>query len=116
MEMIEVPTSAGAFPGFLARPTGEGPAPAVLVIMEAFGLNAHIKDVARRLAAEGYVALAPDLYWRGGKGRTVRYDPLPEAIALMQGLKDEEVVADVGGARTSGASLSCAATGSASPG
>src|SRR5439155_725032 len=85
-------TSAGAFPAFLARPTGEGPAPAVLVIMEAFGLNAHIKDVARRLAAEGYVALAPDLYWRGGKGRTVRYDQLPEAIALMQSLKDAEVV------------------------
>ena len=98
METIEVPTSAGALPAFLARPPGEGPAPAVLVIMEAFGLNAHIEDVARRLAAEGYAALAPDLYWRGGKGRTVRYDQLPEAIALMQSLKDDEVVADVGGA------------------
>jgi len=98
MEMIDVPTPAGAFPAFLARPTGQGAAPAVLVIMEAFGLNAHIKDVARRLAAEGYVALAPDLYWRGGKGRTVRYDQLPEAIALMQSLKDDEVVADVAGA------------------
>src|SRR5881409_1376166 len=98
MEMIEVPTSAGAFPAFLARPTGESPAPAVLVIMEAFGLNAHIKDVARRLAAEGYVALAPDLYWRGGKGRAVRYDQLPEAIALMQSLKDPEIVSDLGSA------------------
>jgi len=98
MEMIEVPTAAGAVPACLARPTGAGPAPAVLVIMEAFGLNAHIKDVARRLAAEGYVALAPDLYWRGGKGRTVRYDQLPEAIALMQSLKDDEVVTDIGGA------------------
>ena len=98
METIEVPTSAGALPAFLARPPGEGPAPAVLVIMEAFGLNAHIKDVARRLAAEGYVALAPDLYWRGGKGRAVRYDQLPEAIALMQSLKNDEVVADVAGA------------------
>src|SRR5881296_837253 len=98
MDTIEVPTPAGAMPAFLARPPGEGPAPAVLVIMEAFGLNAHIKDVARRLAAEGYVALAPDLYWRGGKGRTVRYDQLPEAIALMQSLKDPEIVSDLGGA------------------
>src|SRR2546427_2231408 len=98
METIEVPTPAGAMPAFLARPAGDGPAPAVLVIMEAFGLNAHIKDVARRIAAEGYVALAPDLYWRGGKGRAVRYDQLPEAIALMQSLRDDEVVADVGGA------------------
>src|SRR3989475_1833944 len=98
MEMNEVPTSADAYHTILARPTGEVPAPAVLVIMEAFGLNAHIKGVARRFAAEGYVALAPDLYWRGGKGRAVRYDQLPEAIALMQSLRDDEVLADVGGA------------------
>src|SRR5438094_9624793 len=98
VETIEVPTSAGALPAFLARPPGEGPAPAVLVIQEAFGLNDHIKDVARRIAGEGYVALAPDLYWRGGKGRTVRYDQLPEAIALMQSLKDPEIVSDLGSA------------------
>src|SRR5205823_12954610 len=49
MAPIEVPTSAGAPPAFLARPPGEGPAPAVPVIMEAFRHNAHIKDVARRL-------------------------------------------------------------------
>src|SRR5256885_7299191 len=95
MDTIEVPTPAGSMPAFLARPAGDRPAPAVLVIMEAFGLNAHIEDVARRLAAEGYVALAPDLYWHGGKGRAVGYDQLPEAIALMQSLKDAEVVADL---------------------
>ena len=98
MAKIEVPTAAGAMPAFIARPSGEAPAAAVLVIMEAFGLNAHIEDVARRIAAEGYVALAPDLYWRGGTGRAVRYDQLPEAIALMQSLRDDEVVVDVGGA------------------
>ncbi len=98
MARIEVPTAAGAMPVFMARPSGEAPAAAVLVIMEAFRLNAHIEDVARRIAAEGYVALAPDLYWRGGTGRAVRYDQLPEAIALMQSLRDDEVVADVGGA------------------
>src|SRR3990172_4435556 len=63
--------------------------------MEAFGLNGHIKDVAQRLAAEGYVTLAPDLYWRGGKGRTAGYDQLPAAIALMQSLNDKEIVDDV---------------------
>jgi carboxymethylenebutenolidase len=95
-EMIEVPATGGSMPAFLARPGGEGRTPAVLVIQEAFGLNPHIKDVTRRVAAEGYVALAPDLYWRGGKGRTVGYDQLAEAIGLMQSLKDPEVVADVG--------------------
>jgi len=85
-------------PAFLARPKGGAPAPGVLVIQEAFGLNDHIKDVARRIAGEGYIALAPDLYWRGGKGRTARYDQLPEAIGLMQSLKDPEIVSDVGSA------------------
>ena len=48
MDRIEIPTSAGTMPAFLAQPRGDTPAPAVLVIMEAFGLNAHIEDVARR--------------------------------------------------------------------
>jgi dienelactone hydrolase len=97
-EMIEVPASGGTMPALLGRPAAGAPVPAVLVIQEAFGLNGHIKDVARRVAAEGYVALAPDLYWRGGKGRTVGYDQLPEAIALMQSLNDAGIVADVGSA------------------
>jgi len=97
-EMIEVPASGGTMPALLARPAAGSRAPGVLVIQEAFGLNDHIKDVTRRIAAEGYVALAPDLYWRGGKGRTVGYDQLPEAIALMQSLNDKDVVSDVGSA------------------
>lgn len=97
-ETTEVPAGAGAMPAFVARPQGAGPFPAVLVIMEAFGLNPHIRDVARRLAAEGYVTLAPDLYWRGGRNRSVGYADLPQAIALMQSLRDDEIVADVGSA------------------
>lgn len=97
-EMIEVPTPAGAMPAFVARAVDGKPAPTVLVIMEAFGLNPHIKDVARRIAAEGYTALAPDVYWRGGPGRTAGYDELPKAIGMMQGLKDQDVATDVGSA------------------
>ncbi|MBK8047045.1 MAG: dienelactone hydrolase family protein [Anaerolineales bacterium] len=48
--------------GYLARPEGAGPWPALVVIQEWWGLNEHIKDVARRFANEGYVVLAPDLY------------------------------------------------------
>jgi carboxymethylenebutenolidase len=48
--------------GYLARPDQPGPLPAVVVIQEWWGLNDHIKDVTRRLAGEGFVALAPDLY------------------------------------------------------
>jgi carboxymethylenebutenolidase len=94
-EMIE---TAGGMPAYLARPKDGGRGPAILVIQEAFGLNDHIKDVTRRIAAEGYTALAPDVYWRGGKGRAVGYDELPAAIGMMQALKDTEVVADLAGA------------------
>jgi carboxymethylenebutenolidase len=93
-EMIDV----GGMPAYLARPAGAGPSSAVLVIQEAFGLNDHIKDVARRVAGEGYVALAPDLFYRGGKGRTAGYDQLPKALELMGSLKDDEIVADVASA------------------
>jgi carboxymethylenebutenolidase len=48
--------------GYLARPDESGPRPAVVVIQEWWGLNEHIKDVTRRFADEGFVALAPDLY------------------------------------------------------
>jgi carboxymethylenebutenolidase len=93
-EMIDV----GGMPAYVARPAAAGPSPAVLVIQEAFGLNDHIKDVTRRVAGEGYVALAPDLFYRGGKGRTAGYDQLPKALELMGSLKDDEIVADVASA------------------
>jgi carboxymethylenebutenolidase len=46
--------------GYLVQPTGNGPWPAVLVIHENRGLNPYIEDVARRLAVDGFLALAPD--------------------------------------------------------
>ena len=52
----------GTLTGYLARPAGDDKAPAVIVIQEWWGLNDNTKDIARRFAAEGFVALAPDLY------------------------------------------------------
>lgn len=49
-------------PGYLARPGDGGPHPGVVVIQEVWGLDEHIKDVTRRFANEGFVAVAPDLY------------------------------------------------------
>lgn len=96
--MVAVPTTAGTMPAFEARSPGASALPAVVVVQEAFGLNDNIKAVARRIAALGYVALAPDLYWRGGAGRSVGYDQLGEAIALMQSVGDADLIADVGSA------------------
>jgi len=52
--------SSGEMRGYLVTPSSDGPHPAVLVIHENRGLNPYIEDVARRLAAEGFIALAPD--------------------------------------------------------
>jgi carboxymethylenebutenolidase len=54
--------------GYLAHPTrAKAPLPALLILHEAWGLDAHIEDVTRRFASAGYAALAPDLYWNGGQ-------------------------------------------------
>ncbi len=63
-EPITFQGETARLPGYLARPEGDGPFPAVVVIHEAFGLNDQIRDVARRWAAEGYMALAVDLFGR----------------------------------------------------
>ena len=57
--------TVGATPGHLAVPAGSGPWPGMVVIHELFGLNTDVRAHADRLAAQGYLALAPDLY--GGK-------------------------------------------------
>jgi len=54
----------GEMPAFLAVPEGAGNAPAVIVIHERYGLTRHICELAERFAADGYVAIAPDLYFR----------------------------------------------------
>ena len=95
--MVKIKAADGDMPAFLARPTGAGKHPAVIVVIEAFGLNGHIKEVAGRIAAEGYVALAPDMYYRQPNG-VVGYDQLPEAIRLMTSLRDDSIVADVASA------------------
>jgi carboxymethylenebutenolidase len=97
-EKVSVETPSGAMPAQLARPATGGPFPAVIVVQEAFGLNQHIEDVAARLAGEGYVTLAPDLFHRGGPGRTAAYDDLPKALTLMGELDDKGIIEDMGAA------------------
>jgi len=56
----------GEIPAYYARPKGTGPFPTVLVVQEIFGVHEHIKDVCRRFAKQGYLAVAPALYAREG--------------------------------------------------
>jgi carboxymethylenebutenolidase len=77
--------------GFLARPDG-GPHPGVVVIPDVWGLSDHTRDVARRLAAEGFTVLAIDPYRKTGKGSFT--DP-PSALAWIRGLSDPLVLETV---------------------
>ncbi len=92
---VEIKTAEAAMPAHLAEPEGKGPFPGVVVIMEAFGLSPHICDIANRLAGEGYVALAPDFYYRDLPDNKADYDQLERAIGLMQKVDDEKFVDDM---------------------
>ena len=61
---VSIPVADGTLPGYLAKPTGPGPFPTILVIEEIFGVHEYIKDVCRRFAKLGYLAVAPELYAR----------------------------------------------------
>jgi carboxymethylenebutenolidase len=60
---IDIPTDGGTFQGYLSLPKG-GKGPGVVIIQEIFGVNSHIRSVADRYASAGYVAVAPDIFWR----------------------------------------------------
>lgn len=79
-------------PGYLCRPQADTSLPSVVVIQEWWGLNDHIKDVAERLAKEGFVTLAPDLY------RGVATSEPDEARKLSMELDRERAIADIQGA------------------
>ncbi|HXW84602.1 MAG TPA: dienelactone hydrolase family protein [Candidatus Binataceae bacterium] len=66
-------SDGGSFGGYLSRP-GAGRGPVVIVLQEIFGVNAHIRAVCDRYAEEGYLAFAPDIFWRVERGIELDYD------------------------------------------
>ena len=88
---IEFSSNGGTTTGYLAIPE-KGKGPGVVVIQEWWGLVDHIKDICDRLAAEGYVALAPDLY----HGKTTKSPD--EAGKLMMAIQIDQTEKDLRGA------------------
>ncbi len=73
-ERVAIPVGGATMGGYLARPAEQGPHPAVIVWMEIFGVNSHIRAVTERVAREGYVAVAPDFFHRTGADLELGYD------------------------------------------
>lgn len=99
MTNVTIPTLDGeaAFTGYIARPKGEAKA-AIIVIQEIFGVNPGIRQKCDKLAAEGYLALAPDLFWRLEPG--VELDPDIEsefqtALDLMGKFDQDQGINDI---------------------
>jgi carboxymethylenebutenolidase len=90
-KMVSYSSNGGQASGYLATPA-KGPGPGVVVIQEWWGLVPHIKKVADRLAGEGFLALAPDLY----HGKATRSPD--EAGKLMMALNVDQAARDIGGA------------------
>lgn len=82
---------------YLAQPSTPGTYPGIIVIQEVFGVNDHIKDVTRRLAKEGYIAIAPAIYQRQAPGFAVGYtaEDLEEGRKYKEQTKASELLNDI---------------------
>jgi carboxymethylenebutenolidase len=63
-QTLTIQTPDGAFQALVIRPATDAPAPVVVVIQEVFGVNDGIRQIAGQIAAQGYIAVCPDLFWR----------------------------------------------------
>ncbi|MGH7206306.1 MAG: dienelactone hydrolase family protein, partial [Nitrospiraceae bacterium] len=89
--MVQYPSDGVTVRAYMVGPKAKS-LPAIIVVQEWWGLNDHIKDVARRYAKEGYVAIVPDLYSR--LGNKVTADP-NEAGKLMGALQQQDGLKDL---------------------
>ena len=78
---------------YVARPQGT-PKAGLMVFQEAFGVNAHIRDVTERFAREGYLAIAPELFHRTAPGLEAGYSDFGAVMPHMQALRDPSLEAD----------------------
>lgn len=83
-ERMTYPSASRGVQAYLARPPSGQPWPAIIVIQEVFGLVAHIEDVARRFAQEGYLALAPDLYCHDPVRATLEGRDIEDAMPVRR--------------------------------
>lgn len=107
---IDIPTADGRMDAFVTHPEEGGPFPAVLVLMDIWGLREELFDIARRIATTGYHCTVPNFWYRRGKvryefrddnGRMRSLNAIPQSVqdemrANMSHLTDAMAVADIG--------------------
>ena len=90
---VKIKVADGEMPAYRAMPTGGKNLPTVLVVQEIFGVHEHIKDVCRRLAKEGYIAIAPELYAR--QGDVSKLKEIKDIFAIVSKVPDAQVMSDL---------------------
>jgi carboxymethylenebutenolidase len=95
---IEIPTSDGHMHSYLSEPDGGGPYPGVVVLQEAFGVNEYVRSVCDRLADEGYVAVAPELFHRTGTHLELPHGDWDQVKAHFTALTNDTLEEDIGAA------------------
>jgi carboxymethylenebutenolidase len=91
---VRIPVKDGEIPAYRAMPAGPGPFAVVLVVQEIFGVHEHIKDLCRRLAKSGYLAVAPELYARQGDVSGMK-DVQEILTAVVSKVPDAQVMSDL---------------------
>ena len=92
---VDIDVDGQNMEGYLTQPEASGRHPAVVVIQEVWGVNAHIQSVADRLPSQGYVALAPAMFHREGRMPVGLHEEMETAQGRMGRCTDDNIVADV---------------------
>src|SRR2546426_678480 len=91
---VKIPVESGEIPAYRAMPASGGPFPVVLVVQEIFGVHEHIKDICRRFAKSGHLAVAPELFAR--QGDVSKMPDINEIISkVVSKVPDAEVMSDL---------------------
>ena len=90
---VKIPVKDGIIPAYRARPTFGKDFPVILVVQEIFGVHAYIQDVCRRLAKLGYLAIAPEMFYR--QGDVSKLTDIAEIRKVVSKVPDAQVMSDL---------------------
>lgn len=89
---VKIPVKDGEIPAYRAMPAKGKNFPVALVVQEIFGVHEHIKDICRRFAKAGYLAIAPEMYARQGNVANL---PMNQIMPIVSKVPDEQVMSDL---------------------